>query len=332
MSNKIKILILFIVTIILFIFGFNYLKGKNILSKNRYLFAVFNNASELMISNSVFINGINVGTVSSIKPIDNDLKKILVNINLHYLYKIPKNSIAIIKSSPLGSSKLVIELGDSEQFLKVGDTLITQPTPDIIKEFTNAIDPILFGVSKFTNSLDTVLININYILNFKNRKNLEKTILNIERASELLAQTLKNLNNLTSEKGQLSKSFENIHNISQKLDDNKDSIIITLNNLKKITNSVAEANLGKTILQLNSTLENINSLIINAQQGKGTVGQLINNQEFYQRLNNTIYSLNILLDDLKTHPARYVNFSIFGKKHKTQPLPLIKPLADTLKK
>jgi phospholipid/cholesterol/gamma-HCH transport system substrate-binding protein len=34
-----------------------------------------------------------------------------------------------------------------------------------------------------------------------------------------------------------------------------------------------------------------------------------------------------LLDDLKTHPKRYVSFSLFGKKDKTTPLN--SPLSDT---
>jgi phospholipid/cholesterol/gamma-HCH transport system substrate-binding protein len=50
--------------------------------------------------------------------------------------------------------------------------------------------------------------------------------------------------------------------------------------------------------------------------GKGTAGQLMTNDTLYTNLSNSLESLNLLLEDMKANPKRYVHFSIFGKKQK----------------
>jgi len=59
----------------------------------------------------------------------------------------------------------------------------------------------------------------------------------------------------------------------------------------------------------------------------GTIGALLNERKLYDELRQTNRSLTTLLDDLKTHPKRYVNVSVFGKKDKS--VPLTAPLFDS---
>jgi phospholipid/cholesterol/gamma-HCH transport system substrate-binding protein len=54
----------------------------------------------------------------------------------------------------------------------------------------------------------------------------------------------------------------------------------------------------------------------------------MNDPAVYTELKNTINSVNTLVDDIKVHPKRYINISVFGKKDKTKPLS--KPIADTV--
>ena len=60
------------------------------------------------------------------------------------------------------------------------------------------------------------------------------------------------------------------------------------------------------------------------------MGKLLNDKTLYDNLTNTVRSANILMDDLRVHPKRYVNISVFGKKDKSGPL--MKPLADSTQK
>ena len=63
----------------------------------------------------------------------------------------------------------------------------------------------------------------------------------------------------------------------------------------------------------------------------GTLGALINDKTLYNQLNKLVLGGEILVDDIRVHPKRYVNISVFGKKDKTGPITLPEP-KDTTRK
>ena len=81
-SNETKIGILTAVAITLLYFGFNFLKGKNVFEKNNKIYAIFRNVEGLETSNSVRINGLEIGSISLISEKDKDLSGIVVTIRL----------------------------------------------------------------------------------------------------------------------------------------------------------------------------------------------------------------------------------------------------------
>ena len=52
------------------------------------------------------------------------------------------------------------------------------------------------------------------------------------------------------------------------------------------------------------------------EKGEGSVGQLLNNDSLYDNINKAAASLDRLLEDVKAHPSRYINITIFNKKKK----------------
>src|SRR2546423_4707997 len=122
-NNETKIGILAVVGIVLLIFGFNFLKGKHLFKKEKYIYAVFEDIQGLTKSNPVFINGLQVGTIANLDG-GTTLKKIVVTVNLTKKVNIPKGSLAVINPNLLGSVSLEIKLGSSNEYLKEGDTLV----------------------------------------------------------------------------------------------------------------------------------------------------------------------------------------------------------------
>jgi phospholipid/cholesterol/gamma-HCH transport system substrate-binding protein len=97
-----------------------------------------------------------------------------------------------------------------------------------------------------------------------------------------------------------------------------------------VTNDLSKAQIDKSVASLTSAAENLNEILITIKQGKGTMGMIMNDKKLYENLNGTANSLNILLQDFRLHPKRYVQFSVFGKKDKSEPL--MTTLTDSLNK
>ncbi|MES1216425.1 MAG: MlaD family protein, partial [Bacteroidota bacterium] len=125
-NNETKVGVLAVVALTLLIVGFNYLKGKNVFSHSSNIYAVFTDLGTLEKSNPVKINGLSIGTVYTLTQKDKDLTGIVVTINLTRDVNIPKNSVGYISAGLIGASTLVIEKGNSTEFLKDGDTLLTR--------------------------------------------------------------------------------------------------------------------------------------------------------------------------------------------------------------
>ena len=112
------------------------------------------------------------------------------------------------------------------------------------------------------------------------------------------------------------------------MNQNNQKISSILTNLDSATKSVNDADLYKTIKTIQTTLIALNTTINQLNNGNGSASKLLNDPGMYTQLQSTIKSVNTLVDDIKVHPKRYINISVFGKKDKRTPL--TKPLSDTL--
>ena len=95
-----------------------------------------------------------------------------------------------------------------------------------------------------------------------------------------------------------------------------------------MSDSLAKANLGQTVRNLEKTLANVDKIMTDIEQGKGTMGKLMKDDAMYNNFTNTSKELELLLQDVRLNPTRYVNVSVFGKKNK----PYVAPVNDTIKK
>jgi phospholipid/cholesterol/gamma-HCH transport system substrate-binding protein len=57
-------------------------------------------------------------------------------------------------------------------------------------------------------------------------------------------------------------------------------------------------------------------VIDKVNSGEGTLGQLTQNDSLYRNLENASKNMDLLLEDMRLRPKRYVHFSVFGKKEK----------------
>ena len=313
-SNETKVGILSIVALTILIVGFNFLKGKDVFNRSDKIYAVFNDLGTLEKSNEVKINGLPIGTVYDKEEKDKNVSAIVVTINLTRNINIPKNSVAFISSSLVGSSFIVIERGDSPEMMEIGDTLATRTETGILGDVKAQLNPTLAKVRDVLDSLQTTLSGVNGMLSAENKGHLKQTLTNLNNASSALNGLLDN------QTSALAKTLNNAQAISESLKNNTGDITATIGNAKKASAKLSALELQPTIDSLNTMIAQLKTTAAKLSSKESTLGALINDKTLYNKLNDAILSAEILMDDLRTHPKRYVNLSIFGKKDKSGPL------------
>jgi phospholipid/cholesterol/gamma-HCH transport system substrate-binding protein len=329
-SNETKVGALTIIAITLIILGFNFLKGKTIFKSGTFIYAKYADTKGLIVSNPVFVNGYQVGTIFDIENNSADLSQIVVSIKLNKIYQIPNNSVATIQDNPLGTNSISIVLGNSKQFLKSEDTITTAPATSLLGDLMNTLSPLGEQTKQTITELQKVLNNINTVLNDKNKSNFEVILTNLTTTTDNLNKSMESIESmLQKQNGSIAQTANNLNSFTRNLSDNNKKINDIISNLDASTKQIKDADLEKTIKEIHAAMKELSIMLHNLNNGDGTVAKILNDKEVYQQLQGTIKSINTLVDDVKAHPKRYVNISIFGKKDKTAPL--TKPIADTLR-
>ena len=314
-SNETKIGVLAVVALAALILGFNFLKGSSLFQHTKKLYAIFDNVEGLETSNAVQIDGLTIGSISGINESDKDLSSgIVVTITLKKDVHIPKNSIGVINSGLISSATIVINKGTDNDFLNDGDTLKTKTQSNLLTQVQASVNPIIVQLGGTLTSLDSLIEVIGSMFDPRLKNNFGSIVANLASSS---AELQKLLNTQT---GYLATSLKNMSDFTGNLDKNNDHITHTLDNLDKTSASLAAAKLPEAVESVQSTMTELKGVVAKINSTNGSLGLLINDKRLYQNLEGTTRSLNTLLDDLRVHPKRYVNISVFGKKDKTGPL------------
>jgi phospholipid/cholesterol/gamma-HCH transport system substrate-binding protein len=331
LSNETKVGLLAIVSIVVLVLGFNFLKGKNLFSKTPVLFAEFSNIGTLEKSNQVKINGLPVGTVYAMAPKDKEVNKIIVEIHLSREVNIPKNSVAFIDGPLVGGSFINIAKGQDNTYLQSGDTISTKLDQGLLSDIKAQITPTISRVNETLDSLKLTIGALNDVFDPNTKNNLRTLIGNLTVSSAHLQQML------NAQSGMLARSLSNINDVTANLARSNDAVTSSIRNVEVTTSKLANANIDGTIAALQATINELKNTVGNINSSKGTLGLLMNDRALYDRLDNMANRLNtvalsaeILFDDIRVHPKRYVNISVFGGKNKGEPLtsPVVK---DTLR-
>ena len=329
-TNETKVGALSAIAITLLILGFNFLKGKSIFKSGIFLYAKYADTKGLMISNPVVINGLQIGSVYELEEQDKNIDTIIVAIKLNRELNIPVNSIATVSNNPLTSSSITIEMGTSKDFLKHDDTLLTSNNPGMLGNLTQRIIPLVDRVTVTVQSLDSVLKNINTVFDPYTKNNMQEVVVNANKTMAYLVTSAASLNALlNNQTGVLSKSLNNVNSFTQTLARNNDKVDHMMANIETATTNFSKADIDGTINQLRGTVERLNAAVEKIDSKDGSLGLLLNDKQVYKNLENTTRSLNILMDDIRINPKRYVSISVFGGKSKGQPLTSPLPVTDT---
>jgi len=307
LNKETKIGIIAVIIIALFVWGFNFLKGKNILSTNDSFYSVYNNIDGLEEASPVYISGFKVGVIESIKLCKTNTNKIIVKFSVEEDIKLPVNTKAIIYPATLLAGKAIkLELSDSEEYYSNKDTIPGVLEQDIVSNLSNELLPVKNKIEDLVVSIDSVLT----IFDHQRKEDLKNSLDNLNSITSDLSKLV------DSENSKLASILGNVESITNNLKKNNEQISTILTNFSNISDSLEQANIKTTILNANKTLAEFSEISYKINNGKGTIGMLINNDSLYNNLNYLAADLDSLVIDLNENPKRYVHLSLFGKKDK----------------
>ena len=311
-ANETKVGILAAFSIAVLIIGYNFLKGNSIFSSETVLYARYTRVDGLGVSKPVLINGFQIGRVDKLVLQPNG--EILATLKIKGKYDIPKNSVAKLESTDLlGSKAIVMALGTGNDFAQDGDTL----NSNVEKNLMEAVQPVQKKAELIIGKMDSILTSVNTILNPDFQKNVNKSFNSIASTLSSLEGTSKKVDGLVGTEGKrISAILANAESISANLKNNNAKINAILNNINTITDQVAAANFKQTIDNANKAVTDLQGIVTKVNDGKGTLGLLVNDTKMYDNLNNASKNLDNLIIDLKENPKRYVHFSVFGGGNK----------------
>ena len=314
-SKEIKTAILVIASILLFIWGYSFLKGRDLFTNYKTLYVQYENIEGLGNSALVTINGLQIGKIAGIK-IDNNTGKLTVEMQINADFPISKSSIAEIYSpSPIGGKQIAIlpNLADKTETVS-GDFLKAGSKAGMLDALSGQIAPIKDKIEILLDNANVMLKNVNQVLDEKTKANLKESIENLNRTLAEFSAASKNVNALlVDNKERINGTMTNLNKTSA--------------NFSKISDSLAQIKIGKTFKNLEKTLAKVDLIMADLQNGKGTMGKLLKDEALYNNFSKTTKELELLLQDVRLNPTRYVNVSLFGKKNK----PYVAPVQDSIK-
>lgn len=303
-NREIKTAALVIGGILLFIYGFSYLKGKSIFKDTKTLYTVYDEVEGLIPGAKVTINGLSIGKISNIDFLSSTTK-ILVTMDVRKELNFSTESAAMLYEVGLigGKAISIVPKFDNNKTIQSGDTLRSEIKPSFTDLINRQIEPLQIKIESMLTSADSLFVGVSNVLDSDTQASLKNTL-------ENLSVTMENLNNaslaahniLAQNQEQLNATFVNIKDTSE--------------NLKSITDSISSAEISRSINQFSKTVAGLNTIVSAIDAGEGTAGKLIRDEALYDNLNAATKELELLMRDLKNHPKRYVHFSLFGKKDK----------------
>lgn len=307
LNKEIKIGIVATIIIAFFIWGYNFLKGKNILSSTNTYYAVYENIDGLEEASPVNLSGFKIGVVEDIKFHKKYQDKVVIRFSLSKKFELPIGSEAIIYPQTLLAGKAIkLKLSKNNEFYADGDTIVGILEKDLMSSLSDELMPVKDKIENLVESIDDILL----VFDEKQKANIQNSLNNIDKITTEMNQLV------SSDQSKLNIILSNVESISSNLKNNNKQISNILENFSNISDSLDQANIKETILNANKTLADFSEISYKINNGEGTIGLLVNNDSLYNNLNNLAADLDSLVIDLNENPKRYVHFSLFGKKEK----------------
>ncbi len=300
-QNEIRTGSLVVIGVCLCIVGVSYLKSNDIFVSDRTLYSVYDEEEGVVKGTPVTVNGYPVGSITDISFFTNN--RLIVKFRVENDIKFSVNSIAQIYETGLigGKALAIIPAMDNSRVAVSLDTLKSSVAPGLTELVNQKLTPLQENIETMILSANAVLEKVNSIFDDPTRSNLRTSVSDFSETITDLKETSAMIKSIVkSNKLSINNSIENINNISS--------------DLSSISSTIKSSDLELTLNNLKSSSDNLSIVLDNINNGNGSLSKLISNDSLFNNLNNASKSIDLLLEDIRLNPKRYIHFSVFGKK------------------
>lgn len=296
-TKSILIGLSFIAAIALFVWGFNFLKGKSILRHQSNYYILCNDSQGLLPGDIITINGMQVGTITSLKFHPSQDGSIVIDFIMNNEINIPKNSTIKIVKSLMGYANLNLILGDSKELAQSGDTLQCSFDAGTMGMITESIMPLKNNLESLLVSLNQLTTNLNDLLNSELKSNINKGVSSLASSMDNINEISYDLQVLTDSKdGKLTMIVNNLETITE--------------NFETVSDSLKNIDYNHIVNSLENCISEFNILIEGINNGEGSAGLLMKNDSLYHNVNETVATLQSILEEIKANPKK-IKLSVF---------------------
>lgn len=294
MKKEYKIGLVGIVALVALFFGINFLKGKALFNTNKEYYIRFANAKGLAKSSVVYADGFEVGIVSDVLYDYKNPGNVLIEISVDPHLVLCQGTDVTLDAGLMGGCTMNIKPAPiTDLVYNAGDTIPGNNESGLMSK----AEDMLPKVVAIADKLDTLVTSLNRLVS---NPHLPAIISNVEQVTEDLTHTTQHLNTIMG---------RDIPALAQTYNKVGENVLLITENFKTL-------DLQPTIDSVNTTINNVNAMVNQMRNPNGTLGALMYDRSLYNSMNKTVGSMDSLMTDIKTHPKRYVHFSVFGKKDK----------------
>lgn len=312
-SKEIMAGLIAILAIVGFVILFQFMKGKSLFTTDNVFYAKYDNVEGLAPSSPVSINGLKVGQVDQIVPITDASGKIhfVVRVTVDDEFSFSKKStLEIFEPGLMSGKEMRVNLAYGQPMAKDGDTLAGNFKLSMMNNISSQVAPVRDQLQVVLKRVDSLMMNAGSITDAENQARIRALLTNLNTTVASFQATSQRTNQL------LANNDPRVQQVLENANLATISARTTIDKYGNVAEAVDVQKLNNTIDKLSVTADKLNGVISGIQNGEGSLGKLTKDEQLYNNLNEASNNLNVLIEDLKTNPKRYLNFSVFGKNSK----------------
>ncbi|MEJ6686207.1 MAG: MlaD family protein [Crocinitomicaceae bacterium] len=321
-QKEIKAGLVAVIAIVILVFGINFLKGYSFFGGDDLYHSYFENSNQLMVSSDVILNGVVIGKVISVEifPENNPNRRVKIGFNVQNSnVKLTKGSTVEIGSPDFFTKGLILKTNPSNknEYPKGSEIPGIKSSLDIAYQVKEYADPITQKLQSMMISVDNMVNSLTAFWDSTATSELEGSFNRVKTTIDKLGNAAEEIELFVAqERLQFSRIMSNVESITVNLKKSNDEVSHIIGNAKKLSDDLVSSDFKGVILDANTSIQKINAILTEVENGTGTMSKLLYDEQLYLELVDSNKKLQDLVEDLTLHPERYIHFSLLGSKTK----------------